>query len=78
MNESSQKAIINTRDNVERQSNKSLTKFVRVTHYQPEFNAAERELQDKIGVTCAQVVYFTLKLCELTDDYVKLEDGGII
>ena len=78
VNESAQKIILNPRRRQDRRSRRSRAKFRKVTHYQPEFNGPERELQDKIGVTSAQIVHFARKLRATAEDDVSLDDGGII
>ena len=48
------------------------TRFKKTTHFQYEFGDREREIQNKYGVTCAQMCYFARKL----RDYDPADDEG--
>ena len=78
VSESATKSVRNARRDGGRRGKRARSKFHRVPHYQPEFNKDERVLQDKVGPTCAQVCHFARKLREIANDYVDVEDGGII
>ena len=78
VNESSQKIVVNTDRRRDRRTKKKRAKFHKTNHYQPEFNGAERELQDRVGVTASHVVHFARILRQVANDYVPMEDGGII
>ena len=51
VNESSKKACHNPKRSKKNRGKKQRSMFIRCTHYQPEYNSKDREVQDKFGAT---------------------------
>ena len=62
VNESSKKVVRNLKRNISGRGKKNRAMFNKHVHFQPEYNAQDRENQQVFGASAAQILYFARQL----------------